>query len=218
MTVSAPGLGSTGRSRNWGRRKTPSSRRIWANFTATLWSRRNAAAIYSSSPHATSMERSFTASAIRHRFSMKFLRDRSGTAALTRITPTTLATTGPAARLVPRRWAIQTESAMAPPGIHRTLPKDAARQRSKAQEGLDFFIALPSIDHLSRDGHSALVSNVARAYRLRALLREHPRGQVLQTATYRWPNFIFSLTVAALAEACSSDRAGIVRKGTACRA
>jgi hypothetical protein len=38
------------------------------------------------------------------------------------------------------------------------------------------------------------------------------------TATYRWPNFIFSLTVAALAEACSSDRVGIVRKGTACRA
>jgi len=38
------------------------------------------------------------------------------------------------------------------------------------------------------------------------------------TATYRRPDFIFSLTVAALAEACSSDRFGIVRKGTACRA
>jgi hypothetical protein len=50
---------------------------------------------------------------------------------------------------------------MAPPGIHRTLAKVAAKQRSKAQEGLDFFIALPSIDHLSLDGHSALVSNVA---------------------------------------------------------
>ena len=54
---------------------------------------------------------------------------------------------------------------MAPLGIHRTLAKVAAKQRSKAQEGLDFFIALPSIDHLSLDGHSALVSNVARAYR-----------------------------------------------------
>jgi len=41
------------------------------------------------------------------------------------------------------------------------LAKVAAKQRSKAQEGLDFFIALPSIDHLSLDGHSALVSNVA---------------------------------------------------------
>jgi hypothetical protein len=50
---------------------------------------------------------------------------------------------------------------MAPLGIHRTLAKVAAKQRSKAQEGLDFFIALPSIDHLSLDGHSPLVSNVA---------------------------------------------------------
>ena len=147
MTVSAPGLGSTGRSRNWGRRKTPSFRRTLANFTETRSSRRSAAAIYSSSPHATSMDRSFTASAIRHRFSMKFSRDRSGMAARTRITPTILATTGPAARLVPRRSAIPIESAMAPPGIRRTPQKDAARQRSKAREALDFSIALRSIDH-----------------------------------------------------------------------
>ena len=63
---------------------------------------------------------------------------------------------------------------MAPLGIHRTLAKVAAKQRSKAQEGLDFFIALPSIDHLGLDGHSALVSNVARAYRLQALRGSNP--------------------------------------------
>jgi hypothetical protein len=33
-----------------------------------------------------------------------------------------------------------------------------------------------------------------------------------------WPNFIFSLMVAALAEACSSDRVYIDRTGTVCRA
>src|SRR5205085_10122622 len=136
---------STVRSRNWGNRKTPSFPRTLANFTETRLFRRNAAAICSSSPLATSMDRSFTASALRHRFSTKFLRDRNGTAALTMITPTTRATTGLAARLVLRRWAIQTGSAMAPLGIHRTLAKVAAKQRSKAQEGLDFFIALPSI-------------------------------------------------------------------------
>ena len=66
--------------------------------------------------------------------------------------PTTRATTGPAARLVLRRWAIPTESAMGPLGIHRTLAKVAAKRRSKAPEELDFFIALRSTDHLSRDG------------------------------------------------------------------
>jgi len=35
---------------------------------------------------------------------------------------------------------------MAPPGIHRTPAKVAAKQRSKAREALDFFIALPSIE------------------------------------------------------------------------
>ena len=58
---------------------------------------------------------------------------------------TTPATTGPVVRLVLPRWAIQTESAMAPPGIHRTLVKVAPKQRSKAQEELGFFIASPSI-------------------------------------------------------------------------
>src|SRR5690349_4680563 len=78
------------------------------------------------------MDRSFTASAIRHRLSTRFSRDPNGTAALTRMTPTTPATTGPAARLALRRWAIQTESAMAHPGIHRTPQKGAARQLWKA--------------------------------------------------------------------------------------
>ena len=35
---------------------------------------------------------------------------------------------------------------MAPPGIHRTLVKVAPKQRSKAQEGLDFSIALQLTD------------------------------------------------------------------------
>ena len=128
------------RSRNWERRKTPSFRRTLANFTETRSSRRSAAAIYSSSPHATSMDRSFTASAIRHRFSTKSSRDRSGTAALTWITPTILATTGPAVQQVPRRSAILIESAMAHPGIPRTPPKDAARQRWRAAAARAFSI------------------------------------------------------------------------------
>src|SRR5215470_3970690 len=132
VTVSAPDPGSTGRSHNWGPRKTPSFRQTLPNFTETRLSRRSAVTIYSNSPHATSMDRSFTASAIRHRFSTKFSRDRSGTAALTWITPTILATTGPAAQQVPRRSAILIESAMAHPGIPRTPQEDAARRRWKA--------------------------------------------------------------------------------------
>jgi hypothetical protein len=92
------------------------------------------------------MDRSFTASAIRHRFSTKFLRDRSGMAALTRITPTILATTGPAAQGVPRRSAIPIESAMAPPGIPRTPPKDAARQRWKRAAAPAFSTVSQSTD------------------------------------------------------------------------
>ena len=144
---------------NWsfaqlGRRKTPSFRRTLANFTETRSSRRSAAAIYSSSPHATSMERSFTASAIRHRFSTKFSRDRSGTAALTRITPTILATTGPAAQQVPRRSAIPIESAMAHPGIPRTPQKDAARPRSKAAAARAFSTVSQLTDFEPTDGRS----------------------------------------------------------------
>src|ERR1700728_3644487 len=50
-------LSTPARSRNWGRRKTPSFRQTLPNFTETRWSRRSAAAIYSNSPRATSMDR-----------------------------------------------------------------------------------------------------------------------------------------------------------------
>jgi hypothetical protein len=115
------------------------------NFTETRSCRRSAAAIYSNSPHGTSMGRLFTASAIRHRFSTKFSRDRSGTAALTWITPTILATTGPAAQQVPRRSAILIESAMVHPGIPRTPRRDAVRRRSKAAAARAFSI----VSHLT---------------------------------------------------------------------
>ena len=199
MTVSVPGLGSTGRSRNWGNRKTPSFRRTWASFTATLWFRRSAAAIYSSSPLATSMERSFTAWAIRHRFSTKFSRDRSGTAALTRNTPTIRATTGPAAQTVPRRWAIQTESAMAHPGIHRTPQKDAARQLWKAAAAQAFSTAsqLTDIHRLAYAPGSAFLGRPLRAIkhdRWGALPREPEslhRRRGVQPEENRSPSSLF---------------------------
>src|SRR5258705_11019023 len=83
---------------------------------------------------------------MRHPFSTKFSRDRSGTAALTWITPTILATTGPAAQQVPRRSAILIESEMAHPGIPRTPQKDAARQRWKAAAARAFSTVSQSTD------------------------------------------------------------------------
>src|SRR5207253_11045572 len=130
----------------------------------------------SSSPRATSTDSSLTASATRRRFSTRFSPDPSGTAARTTTTPTTPVITGPAARLVLRRLAIPIASATARPGIHRTPPKDAARPRWKAQVGLDFFIALPSIDHRGRRARQpSLAPRVdcpsSRQYRVRTVRR-----------------------------------------------
>jgi len=191
VTVSAPGPGSTGRSHNWGRRKTPSFRQTLPNFTETRLSRRSAAAIYSNSPHATSTDRSFTASAIRHRFSTKFSRDRSGTAALTWITPTILATTGPAAQQVPRRSAILIESAMAHPGIPRTPQKDAARQRWKAAAA-QAFSTVSQLTDIHRLAHALCGRSVSAPCSSLQLLSLALDFTASSRATIRKPDHLYS--------------------------
>src|SRR5580704_4894037 len=103
---------------------------------------------------------------------MKFSRDPSGTAALTRIAPTIPATIGPAAQRVPRRSGIPIESAMAPPGIRQTPQKDAARQILRAPAAPGYSTASQLIDNhrsltrfeicLHRVGSRHLASEILR--------------------------------------------------------
>ena len=95
------GLGSTGRSRNWGRRNAIISANL-ANCTETRSSRparQQSIQQSTRNEHGQVIHGIGDAPPIQH----EILTDRSGTAVFTWITPTILATTGPAVQPVPRR-------------------------------------------------------------------------------------------------------------------